>query len=117
MAKKTKKSTTTTTRQTSTGKYSLIKTCAFWGLLCWGVTELLSFVFALWHKLGGGVLWAERVSSVFSLLGQVALLICVWIAAWDYVKFKSQSWRVIFWILFALGILSLAGIRISGLIS
>ncbi|MGN0824615.1 MAG: hypothetical protein ACI4MB_06085 [Candidatus Coproplasma sp.] len=101
-----KRKTTTST----TSNYSIVKVCAFVGLVLAGVAGLVSFILWLLGKIGVTISWGNRVCSICSLLSQIALFITVWLAAWDYVKYKKKAWRIIYIIFLVLGILGLFGI-------
>lgn len=107
MAKK--KTTTTTT--TTTSNYSIVKVCAFVGLVLSGVTGIISFVLWLLDKIGVIISWGYRVCGICSLVSQIALFVTVWLAAWDYVKHRKKSWRIIYLVFLVLGILGLFGLR------
>lgn len=104
-----KKKTTTTT--TTTSNYSIVKTCAFAGLVLAGVSGLISFVLWLLAKLGVSISWVNTACGICSLLSQIALFVTVWLAAWDFVKHRKKSWRIIYIIFLVLGILGLFGLR------
>ena len=102
-----KRKTTTST----TSNYSIVKVCAFVGLVLAGVAGLVSFILWLLDKVGVYITWGNRVCSICSLISQIALFITVWLAAWDYVKYKKKAWRIIYIIFLVLGILGLFGLR------
>lgn len=103
-----KKNKTTTT---STSNYSIVKVCSFVGLVLAGVAGLISFVLWLLGKIGVTISWGNRVCSICNLLSQLALFITVWLAAWDYVKHRSKTWRIIYFIFLVFGILGLFGLN------
>lgn len=105
-----KKKTTTTT---TTSNYSLVKTCAFWGLILAGIASVLTLIFALLAKLGAHFDWAGRVTGICSLVAQIALYISAWLAAWDYAKHRSKTFRILFWVFFVLSLLGLVGFGIN----
>ena len=103
-----KRKTTTST----TSNYSIVKVCAFAGLVLAGVAGLVSFILWLLDKVGVYITWGNRVCGICSLLSQIALFVTVWLAAWDYVKYKKKAWRIIYIIFLVLGILGLFGLRL-----
>ncbi|MGN0806490.1 MAG: hypothetical protein ACI4MC_05575 [Candidatus Coproplasma sp.] len=105
-----KKKTTTTTTST-TSNYSIVKVCAFVGLVLAGVAGLISFVLWLLGKIGVTISWGNRACGICNLLSQIALFITVWLAAWDYVKHRKKSWRIIYIVFLVLGILGLFGLN------
>lgn len=107
MAKRTKKTTTTTT---TTSNYSLVKFCAFVGLIVAVIAGIVSFVLWLLGKIDVSIGWGEKVKSICNLVSRIALFITVWLAAWDYVKHKGKSWRMLYLILLILSILSFFGL-------
>ena len=108
MAKKTRTTTTS-----STSNYSLVKTCAFWGLILAGIAGLISFMLHLLGICGVTISWGGKVAGACSLVAQIAIYISVWLAAWDYAKNKSQAFRILFWIFFVLSLLGLVGLGIG----
>lgn len=103
-----KKKTTKTI--TSTSNYSIVKTCAFAGLVLAGVAGIISFVIWLLGLLGVTISWANTARSICNLVSQVALFVTVWLAAWDFVKYRGKTWRIIYFIFLVLGILGLCGL-------
>lgn len=101
-----KKKTTTTT----TSNYSIVKICAFVGLVLAGVAGIISFVIWLLGLIGVSISWANTARSICNLVSQVALFVTVWLAAWDYVKHRNKTWRIIYFIFLVLGILGLCGL-------
>ena len=101
------------TTRTSTSNYSLVKACAFWGLLLAGVAGLISFMLYLLGICGVTIAWGGKVAGLCSLVAQVAIYISVWLAAWDYAKYKSKTFVILFWIFFVLSLLGLVGLGIG----
>lgn len=104
-----KKKTTKTI--TSTSNYSIVKTCAFVGLVLAGVAGIISFVIWLLSKVGVSISWANTACGICNLVSQIALFVTVWLAAWDFVKYRGKTWRIIYFIFLVLGILGLFGLR------
>ncbi len=104
-----KKRTTTTT---SSGNYSLVKVCAFWGIVLAGIAGLVSFILNLLAKCKVYIEWGGKVAGACNMVATIALFIAAWLAAWDYVKHKSQSWKIVFWVFFVLALLGVLGIGI-----
>lgn len=107
MAKRTKKTTTTTT---TTSNYSLVKFCAFVGLIVAAIAGIVSFILWLLLKIDVTIGWGNKIVSICNLVSRIALFITVWLAAWDYVKHKGKSWRMLYLILLVLSILSFFGL-------
>lgn len=105
-----KKKETTTVGKSN---YSLVKGFAFWGLALTGLAGLLGFIFGLLTKLDIIVGWGNRAASICSLIAQIALLISVWVAAWDYAKHKSKIFKIIYWIVLILSILGVVGVGVN----
>lgn len=105
-----KKKTTTTT---TTSNYTLVKTCAFWGLVLAGIAGLISFMLYLLGVCGVTIAWGGRVAGACSLIAQIAIYISVWLAAWDFAKNKNTTFRVLFWVFFVLSLLGLVGLGIG----
>ncbi len=102
-----KRKTTTTT---TSSNYSAVKFCAFVGLIVAGVAGLLSFIFWLLDACGVHIDWSGKVISVCNLISRISLFVTVWLAAWDYVKYKGKTWKIIYVIFLVLGILSFFGL-------
>lgn len=100
-----KRSTTSTESH-----YSTIRLLAFVGLVLAGISGLLAFILWILAKFEVTIGWGERARSICSLISQIALFVTVWLAAWDYVKFKSKVWRVLYFVFLVLSILGLFGI-------
>ncbi len=103
----------TNNSSTSTSNYSLVKVCAFWGVVLAGIAGLVSFILNLLGKCDVHIGWGNKVAGACSLIAQIALFVSAWLAAWDYVKYKSQGWRIIFWVFFVLGLLGLVGLGLG----
>ncbi len=97
----------------SSSNYSIVKLCAFFGLLLAGIAGVISFILNLLAKLQITIGWGGKVSGMCSLISQIAVFIAVWLAAWDYVKNKGKTWKVLFLIFFILSILGIVGIGIG----
>lgn len=108
MAKRTRKTTSE-----GKGNYSLVKVLAFCALALAALAGLLSFVLSLLLKLGVSISWGNTLVSICSLVSQVALLIAVGVAAWDYVKYKKTVYRAIYIVAIVLCILGLVGVGIG----
>lgn len=101
-----KRSTTSTESH-----YSTVKMLAFVGLVLAGIAGLLAFILWLLGKVGVTISWGDRACGICSLISQIALFVTVWLAAWDYVKFKSKVWRILYFVFLVFGILGLFGLR------
>ena len=111
MAKKTQKTTTTTTHSTSE-KTQLIKFCAFWSMAIAALTYIFSGILSMIIKLmkdlnakTAGTL--SQIINIANFLGSVALIIAIALPAYNYVRGKSKSWKIFYWIclvVFALGV-------------
>ncbi len=100
------------TKASSNGNYASVKLFAFWGLALSGVAGLISFIFSLLAKLQIYVGWSGRVAGICSLVAQVALLLGVGIAAWDYVRNRARAWKIIYMVALILAILGVVGLGI-----
>jgi hypothetical protein len=110
MAKKNNNSTS------STSNYSLVKVCAFWGVVLAGVAGLITFLLNVLDKAGVHIDWGSRVSGVCSLIAEIAVFISVWLAAYDYVRGKGRTWKTVYWIFLILSILGLVGLGLGSLL-
>ncbi|MDE7379625.1 MAG: hypothetical protein K2N14_01110 [Clostridia bacterium] len=97
----------------STSNYSLVKVCAFWGLILAGIAGLISFMLYLLGVCKITIAWGGKVAGACSLIAQIALYISAWLAAWDFAKNKNQTYRILFWVFFILSLLGLVGLGIG----
>jgi hypothetical protein len=100
----------------SNGNYSLVKVCAFWGVVLAGIAGLITFILNLLEKCGVTISWGSSVSGVCSLIAQIALYVSVWLAAYDFVRYKSKGWKIVYLVFLILGILGLFGIGLGSLL-
>lgn len=105
-----KKTTTTTT--SSTSNYSIVKLCAYWGLVIAAIAALLIFVFRILAICGVTISWSGRLVSVCSTVAQIALLIAVLIPAYNYSRGKNAVYKAFFWVAVILIVLGLVGINL-----
>jgi fatty-acid desaturase len=50
------------------------------------------------------------------LIAQIALFISVWLAAYDFVRNKSRSWKIVYLVFLILSILGLVGLGLGSLV-
>ena len=103
MVKKTNQTKTTTTRRTVITNGSIIKTCAFWGMAVAAVLYLVSGIIALIDKFAGTSL--SQIVGIFSLLGNIAIIVAIALPAYTYVSGRNKNWRIMYWILLAVFVL------------
>ncbi|MDE7306077.1 MAG: hypothetical protein K2N33_01665 [Clostridia bacterium] len=98
---------------TSSGSRDLVKFCAFWGMtiaaLFYIFSGFIAFLLKVIKSLNGtntaNVL--STMCSIFTLLGNIAIIIAIAIPAWRYVSTKSRGWKIFYWIMlvvFAFGV-------------
>lgn len=107
------------TTKVYTGNYHWVKPTAFWGIIISGIAGLVTLIFKILiaAKLITGMgATASRVVSIMNLIANLALFVSVFLAAYDYSRGKSKTWRTIFWIFAILAFLSLLGFNIIGMI-
>ena len=100
-----------------TGTHTITELCAFWAIVISGFSYLLGGVIRLIKTLikdaPHTLSIINSIISVFTFLGNIALIIAVAIPAWQFVKYRSTGWKVVYWIAlvgFALGaVLGLLG--------
>lgn len=102
-----------TTTSSSSSNYSLVKVCAFWGIVLAGVAGVITFILRLLQLIEVSIGWGSRVANACSFIAQIALFISAWLAAWDFVKGKGRNWKIVYWVFFILGILGLVGFGIN----
>jgi hypothetical protein len=105
-----------TTTTSSGSNYSLVKVCAFIGVILSGVAGIISFILALLAKIEVTIGWGSKISGICSMIAQLVLFISVWLAAYDYVRNKSKTWKIIYFIFLVLGILGLVGLGLNSLL-
>ena len=86
-----KTTTTTTTRRRSSG--TVTETQFLRGI------SYFALVIAAFMFLFGGLF--GKASAILNLIGQLCVLIGIGIPAYNYSRYKSTAWRVIFWIALA----------------
>ena len=106
MAKRTTKTKTTTRTRT----YSIPTLCAFWGIVLSGVAMFIGFFVKLLEICGVTISWANTLMGICSMISMVALLIAVAIPAYNFVKGKSRTWKIIFYASLLLYIWGIIGI-------
>lgn len=85
-----KKKTQKTNRTYTYSKQGILRALSFFGILFAAIVFTIGAILN-WCKLGD-------VTHALNLVAQIFLLVAVAIPAWDYVKGKNQTWKVIFWI-------------------
>ncbi len=114
MAKRTRRTTTT-----STSNYSLVKPLAFWGIIISGIVGLITLIIKLLvacKVITGAGSAVGTVINIMNLIANLALFISVFLAAYDYSRGKDRTWRTLFWIFSILAFLSILGFNIIGMI-
>ena len=95
-------------RRTSTISWTEI--CAFWGMVIAAFTHFFGGLFRAlvnWAFKSGAVHdILNTLVNVFTLVGNIALLIAIALPAYQFVKYKSKGWRIFYWISFALFIVA-----------
>ena len=105
------KKSTTTVRQ----RHSITEICAFWGMtiaaLMYIFGGLIRFIASLIGKFGNlgqdAANTINTVCNIFNLLGNIAIIVAIALPAYAFVKYKSKSWKVFYWIMlvvFAFGV-------------
>ena len=83
------------------GNYSdIVKLAAFWALVIAAGLALLVWLFGLFDANLG------RLQSALSLISVIMLIIAVGLAAWEFVKSKSQGWKIAYFVALAVWLLS-----------
>lgn len=93
-------------------RHSLTEICAFWSMTIAGCAFLfggiIRFIVSLIKNISdktAGTL--NQIYTIFSFVGQIALIIAIALPAYQFVKYKSKSWKVFYWIMlvvFAFGV-------------
>ena len=90
--------------------YTWTEVCAFWGMVVAGLTRFFGEFFKSMVKwvFGGtsGETFMYQAAHVLSLLGNIALVVAIALPAFQFVRFKPQGWRVFYWIMFTLFLIS-----------
>ena len=92
--------------------------CAFWGMVVAGFSHFFGGLFnALVRWVFGNSDFAHiltTIANVFSLLGNIALLVAIALPAWQFVKYKTKGWRIFYFIALVLFIVGVVfGVVIS----
>lgn len=98
------KKKTTTKSTTSNGE--ILRFCAFWGMAVAAVLYLISGLIACiaqWTGEVGATL--QRICGIISLLGSIAIVIAIAFPAYSYVRGKSKTWKILYWIFLAVFLL------------
>ena len=106
-----KKKTTTT----YSGNYHWVKPMAFWGIIISGIAGLVTLIIKILIAakiITGAGSAVGSALGIMNLIANLALFISVFLAAYDYSRGKSQTWRILFWIFSVLAFLSLLGFNI-----
>lgn len=74
--------------------------------LCWG----LNFIFSLFD----GSVSLGKIGSVLSLISNVCSVVALLVAAYAWVKEQKTGWKIVFWIIAVLAILSILGVSVKG---
>lgn len=82
------------TQVKSAEKRDLVKFCAFWGLVIAALLFIVTGILSFFN--GNGNL--STVISVCDVLAKVALLIAIGIPGYGYVRGRSVTWKVIYWV-------------------
>ncbi|MDE6597511.1 MAG: hypothetical protein K2K60_02605 [Clostridia bacterium] len=97
------KRSTTTVRQ----RHSITEICAFWGMtiaaLFYIFSGFINFLIRVIKSLNGTKTAAtlSQICSIFTLLGNIAIIIAIALPAWGFVKYKGKGWKVFYWIMLA----------------
>ncbi len=95
-----------TTKRYYTEERDIVKFCAFWGMtiaaLFYIFSGFISFLIKVIDSISDKTAnTLNQVCSIFNLLGNIAVIIAIAISAWRYVRGRSKSWRVFYWIMLA----------------
>ena len=86
--------------------------CAFWGMVIAAFSHFFGGLFRVlvnWaFEKGAAHDILITVVNVLSLAGNIALLIAIALPAYQFVRFKPQGWKVFYWIMFTLFLISVA---------
>ena len=93
-------------------RHSLTEICAFWSMTIAGCAFLfggvIRFIVSLIKNISDKTASTlGQVYTIFSFIGQIALIIAIALPAYQFVKYKSKSWKVFYWIMlvvFAFGV-------------
>lgn len=86
------------------GTHTWTEICAFWAVVISGFTYLFGgifrFVVSVIKDLNGTntARVLNDIYNIFTFIGNIALIVAVAIPAWNFVKYRSTGWKVVFWI-------------------
>ena len=76
----------------------------FWGMslaaLFYIFSGIISLILKLINSIDGktaGIL--SNIVTIFTLLGNIAIIVAIAIPAWRYVSHKSKGWKIFYWIM------------------
>ena len=79
-------------RTEGAAKNSFIRICSFIGIL---ISAVVFVVAGILSWFGGNL---GTIGSILNLVAALAMLVAVAFPAWDYVKYKSTGWKVVYWV-------------------
>ena len=88
----------------STSNRDIVKFAAFWGMslaaLFYIFSGIISLILKLINSIDGktaGIL--SNIVTIFTLLGNIAIIVAIAIPAWRYVSHKSKGRKIFYWIM------------------
>jgi len=95
-----------TTKRYYSEERDIVKFCAFWGMtiaaLFYIFSGFISFLIKVIDSISDKTASTlNQVCSIFTLLGNIAVIIAIAIPAWRYVRGRSRSWKIFYWIMLA----------------
>ena len=85
----------------STSNRDIVKFAAFWGMslaaLFYIFSGIISLILKLINSKTAGIL--SNIVTIFTLLGNIAIIVAIAIPAWRYVSHKSKGWKIFYWIM------------------
>ena len=82
-------------RTETQARNSFVKACAFIGIL---ISAVLYVVSGILSWVGGSL---GAIASWMNLIASLALVVGVAFPAWDYVKYRTQAWKIVYWVALA----------------
>ena len=85
------------------GSHTWTEICAFWAMVISGFAYLFGgivrFLISVIKNLSTHTAsLLNQIYSIFTFIGNIALIFAIAIPAWQFVKYRGTGWKVVYWI-------------------